>query len=101
MQLLSNANGRGLRQAGHASGSVSGAGLRPDARDRAAPAQASDPTRDMTISVRLFARARDLAGCDMLRLDLPAQATVADLRRRVAESHPALRDFLPRCAIAV
>ena len=55
----------------------------------------------MTISVRLFARARDLADSDILNMDLPPGATVADLRRRLAAAYPALREFLPRCAIAV
>lgn len=55
----------------------------------------------MTVTVRLFARARDLAGCDMLRAELPNGATVGALRRRLAEANPALREFLPRCAIAV
>ena len=55
----------------------------------------------MMIPVRLFARARDLAGSDILNLDLPAGASVGELRRRIAESFPELRDFLPRCAVAV
>ena len=55
----------------------------------------------MTIPVRLFARARDLAGSDILNLDLPAGASVGELRQRIAESVPALRDFLSRCAVAV
>ena len=55
----------------------------------------------MTIHVQLFARARDLARSDMLDVKLPARATVADLRRLLGETCPALRDFLPRCAIAV
>jgi molybdopterin converting factor subunit 1 len=55
----------------------------------------------MTISVRLFARARDLADSDTLNVELPQGATVADLRRRVAATCPALREFLPRCAVAV
>ncbi len=55
----------------------------------------------MTIQVRLFARARELAGRDMLRVDLPVGSDVAALRRRIAESCPALREFLARCAVAV
>jgi molybdopterin converting factor subunit 1 len=57
------------------------------------------PTEPVT--VRLFARARELAGADVLALDLHAGATVADLRRRLAEERPALRGLLDRCAIAV
>jgi len=55
----------------------------------------------MTVRVLLFARARDLAESDMLTIDLPAGATVADLRRRIADACPDLREFLARCAIAV
>ena len=54
-----------------------------------------------TIRVRLFARARDLAGAEVVAIDLPAGATVADLRVRLAERVPALRDLLPRTAVAV
>jgi molybdopterin converting factor subunit 1 len=55
----------------------------------------------MIVQILLFARARDLAESDMLTVDLPEGATVADLRRRVAETYPALGEFLPRYAIAV
>ncbi len=57
------------------------------------------PTERLT--VRLFARARELAGTDVLVLDLPAGATVAELRRRLAEERPALSGLLGRCAVAV
>jgi sulfur-carrier protein len=53
------------------------------------------------VTVRLFARARDLAGADTLSVALPAGATVGDLRRRLAEERPALRGLLGRSAIAV
>jgi molybdopterin converting factor subunit 1 len=55
----------------------------------------------MMLSVRLFARARDLAGADAVPVEVPAGATVADLRRALAARHPALAGLLPRCAIAV
>jgi len=54
-----------------------------------------------TVTVRLFARARDLAGADFVALGLPDAATVAELRRRLAERVPALAGLLPRCAVAV
>ena len=38
----------------------------------------------MIVHVRLFARARDLAGTDVLRVELPDGATISDLRRRLA-----------------
>ncbi len=55
----------------------------------------------MTYEVRLFARAKDLAGAESLRLVLPQGATVADLRARLAAECPALAALLERCAIAV
>jgi molybdopterin converting factor subunit 1 len=54
-----------------------------------------------TVRVRLFARARDLAGADVLEVALPPGATVADLRARLAADCPALRPLLPRAAVAV
>ncbi|MFL5342149.1 MAG: molybdopterin converting factor subunit 1 [Gemmataceae bacterium] len=55
----------------------------------------------MNVRVRLFARARDLAGVDALAIELPAAATVAELRAALAETNPALCQLLPRCAVAV
>jgi molybdopterin converting factor subunit 1 len=55
----------------------------------------------MTVRVRLFARAKDLAGADAVTVDLPAGATVGDLRRRLAAEHRALTALLSRCAVAV
>ena len=55
----------------------------------------------MNVRVRLFARARDLAGRDAVALELPAGATVGEVRRRLAVEHPALGPMLGRCALAV
>jgi molybdopterin converting factor subunit 1 len=55
----------------------------------------------MKIRVRLFARAKELAGRDEVELDLPAGSTVAELRRRLAADYPPLAGLLPRCAVAV
>lgn len=55
----------------------------------------------MIVHVRLFARARDLAGADTVTVELPDGATVADLRRRLAAERPALAGLLARSAIAV
>jgi molybdopterin converting factor subunit 1 len=55
----------------------------------------------ITLQVRLFARARDLAGADALAVTLPDGATVGDLRRRLATDHPALAGLLGRSAFAV
>ena len=55
----------------------------------------------MTVTVILFAAARDLAGADSLALDLPAGATVADLRAELARRVPALAKLLAKSAVAV
>ena len=55
----------------------------------------------MFVHVRLFARARDLAGADVLRVELPGGATVADLRRRLAADYPMVSSLLERSALAV
>ena len=55
----------------------------------------------MTVSVILFAAARDLAGADSLAVELPAGATVADLRAELARRVPALAGLLARSAVAL
>ncbi len=55
----------------------------------------------MTVRVRLFARARDLAGADAVTVRLSPDATVAELRRQLAAEYPALAGLLGRCAVAV
>ena len=55
----------------------------------------------MIASVRMFARARDLAGVEAVSVELPGGATVGDLRRRLADRVPDLAALLPRCAFAV
>lgn len=55
----------------------------------------------MKTAVKLFARARDLAGTAMLDLDLAESATAADLRAVLGEQVPALQPILPSLLIAV
>ncbi|MFO0880660.1 MAG: molybdopterin converting factor subunit 1 [Gemmataceae bacterium] len=55
----------------------------------------------MTTTVKLFARARDLVGCDRLVVSLPEGSTVADLRTTLAQQHPRLALLLPSCRVAV
>ncbi|OWK45133.1 Molybdenum cofactor biosynthesis protein MoaD / Molybdenum cofactor biosynthesis protein MoaE [Fimbriiglobus ruber] len=49
----------------------------------------------------LFAKLRDIAGADRVDVELPAGATVANLRRALTTSYPDLASLLERCAIAV
>ena len=55
----------------------------------------------MRCRVKLFARARDLAGADEVSVALPDGATVADLRRALASAYPALGGLLARSALAI
>jgi molybdopterin converting factor subunit 1 len=55
----------------------------------------------MTVTVRLFARARDLAGADFVSVDVSVSATVADVRRALVHRVPELEALLTRCAVAV
>ena len=55
----------------------------------------------MKVQVRLFARAKELAGADIVIVVLPGPSTVADLRRRLAAEHPRLAPLLARSVFAV
>lgn len=55
----------------------------------------------MIIHLRLFARARDLVGLDSCDVELPDDATIADLRHRLAADYPRLVGLLERSALAV
>jgi molybdopterin converting factor small subunit len=55
----------------------------------------------MTVIVKLFALAKELAGRGELAVDVPAGATLADLRRTIAREHPALENVLAHSLWAV
>ena len=55
----------------------------------------------MNLTVRLFARARELAGTDQLKVEVSAGATVADLRNAIIVQIPALGPLLAVSAMAV
>jgi molybdopterin converting factor subunit 1 len=55
----------------------------------------------MTIVVRLFAAARELAGRSEAAVELPAGATVGDLRRELERQVPALAALAQRSLVAV
>lgn len=59
---------------------------------------ASNP---MTVRVLLFARARELANGESVSVELPANATLAELRTQLASQIPALSSLLASSAIAV
>ena len=53
------------------------------------------------VSVRLFALAKDRAGCSELAIDLKPGATVRDLRAALALQAPALAPLLPTSFVAI
>jgi molybdopterin synthase catalytic subunit len=55
----------------------------------------------MTLTVHLFARARELAGSGAVAVDVSPTATVADLRSELANRFPVLAGLLERSAVAV
>lgn len=55
----------------------------------------------MIVRILLFARARDLAGTDVVAIELPNGACLGDLRLSLAKQHPRLAALLERSALAV
>ena len=55
----------------------------------------------MHVRVLLFAGLRERLRSDSATLELPAGATVRDLLAALADQHPALRELLPPCRVAV
>ncbi len=55
----------------------------------------------MKLHLKLFAVAKQLAGTDLLEVDLPRGATVGQLRDCVAATTPALAPLLPGMTFAV
>jgi len=55
----------------------------------------------LTITVRLFAKAKDLAGSDRLEFRLPQSSTLGDLRAALLQRCPALAPLGPRLLAAV
>lgn len=55
----------------------------------------------MKVEVLLFAAAKDVFGTAKLELDLPANATVADLKRELIQRKPEASQALSRCAFSI
>jgi molybdopterin converting factor subunit 1 len=55
----------------------------------------------MKVRVKLFAAAKELVGSQMITVDLPAAATVADVQHSVATAHPKLDRILTHAMWAV
>lgn len=54
-----------------------------------------------SIQVRLFARARELAGCDTISVKAVDNMTVARLRSAIAEQYPELQSLSGQLFIAI
>lgn len=55
----------------------------------------------LRVTIRLFAAARDIAGCDALDRELPAGCTVGRLKTDLAAEFPSLSTLLRHSMIAV
>ncbi len=55
----------------------------------------------MKVSVQLFARAQELAGADLVEIDLPDESSVAGLRQALAEQVPAIASLVPGLFVSV
>ena len=55
----------------------------------------------MKVEVKLFAVAKQLAGAEAISIELPAGATVQDLRDALGEQRTELRDIIARSMIAI
>ena len=53
------------------------------------------------VTVQLFARARDLVGTGRVELEIPAAASVADLKQSLATCFPQVSPLLPTLLVAV
>jgi molybdopterin synthase catalytic subunit len=55
----------------------------------------------LSLTVLLFAAARDLAGAESATVELPSDATAGQLRAALARDFPALAALLAKSAVAV
>jgi molybdopterin converting factor small subunit len=55
----------------------------------------------MKISVKLFAQAKEIAGSEIVELELPEQARVSDLRTAIQERFPKMSSLAASLLIAV
>lgn len=62
------------------------------------------PSREpfaVTVTLLLFALARQRAGSPSINVELPGPATVADLKREIAAQHPGLAPLVPSMMVAI
>src|SRR5262245_45259023 len=102
MQHVQNANGTWNDEAHHSPCEIARAGLWTHAGiGRIAAITKSLIAGNMKLRVKLFAVAKDLAGCEELEIESPEGATVAHVREAVERACPALARVLPHALWAV
>lgn len=55
----------------------------------------------MKVAVKLFARARDLAGAGCVELEMPEFSRVADMKTVLSSQVPALAPLVPNLLVAI
>ncbi len=55
----------------------------------------------LTVTVRLFARVREVVGREVITVPVGGGGTVGDLRRRLIQDYPELAELLRHSALAV
>lgn len=55
----------------------------------------------MTVKIKLFAKAKEIAGQEIVELTLPEKASVGDLRTALCEQFPIMASLVPHLLIAV
>lgn len=55
----------------------------------------------MLLNIRLFARAKDLAGSETISVEVPDNATVGDLRSALSEQFPILEQLTSNLHVAI
>lgn len=55
----------------------------------------------MNVQIRLFAAARDVAGCERIEVQVPDPATVADLRGAISQQYPQLDASIRHSLLAI
>ena len=55
----------------------------------------------MRTEIKLFALAKQLAGCETINVDLPEGANVSTLRQAISRQHPELSDLVRHALFAV
>ena len=54
-----------------------------------------------TITVRFFSHLREKAGVNSVQMDIPPKSTIADLKKQVVSSYPALDTHLDNILILI